>query len=156
MRWLQGGFCRQKHRHRNGDSKIGPGGRKPGRKPKENDPKQRKPTETQGPCPDLRGFCISALTLWCGVSQRSGSVQRARWQPRKNILFYAIVLPGRNSAFRAGFWPDCYRGKHRNRPSGRPSAGRRAVFGSFPVAVRPKIRPGRPISGPEALVRNIE
>ncbi len=24
-------------------------------------------------------------------------------------LCYAIVLPGRQSAFRAGFWPDCYR-----------------------------------------------
>jgi hypothetical protein len=24
-------------------------------------------------------------------------------------LCYAIVLPGRKSAFRAGFWPDCYR-----------------------------------------------
>ncbi len=23
-------------------------------------------------------------------------------------LCYAIVLPGRKSAFRAGFWPDCY------------------------------------------------
>ena len=40
-------------------------------------------------------------------------------------------------------------GKLRNRPSGRPSAGRRADFGVFPVAVRPK-------SGPEALLRNIE
>ncbi len=33
-------------------------------------------------------------------------------------------------------------GKHRNRSSGRPSAGRRADFGAFPVAVRLK-------SGPE-------
>ena len=32
--------------------------------------------------------------------------------------------------------------KNRNRPTGRPKAGRRADFGSFPVAVRPK-------SGPE-------
>ena len=24
-------------------------------------------------------------------------------------LCYAIVLPGRKSAFRAGFWPECYR-----------------------------------------------
>jgi hypothetical protein len=47
-RVLQGGFCRQKHRHRNTDSKIGPGGRKSGRKPKENDQQPRKPKETQG------------------------------------------------------------------------------------------------------------
>ena len=46
-----------------------------------------------------------------------------------------IGLPGR---ILAGLLP----GKHRNWPSGRPSAGRRADFGAFPVAVRPK-------SGPE-------
>ncbi len=33
--------------------KYGWEGRKAGRKPKENDQKPRKPTETQGPCPDL-------------------------------------------------------------------------------------------------------
>ncbi len=32
-------------------------------------------------------------------------------------------------------------GKHRNRPSGRPKAGRRADFGVFPVAIRPKSDP---------------
>ncbi len=36
-----------------------------------------------------------------------------------------------------------------------PSAGRRADFGAFPIAVRPKIWPAEPISGPEALLRNI-
>ncbi len=46
-----------------------------------------------------------------------------------------IGLPG---WILAGLLP----GKHRNRPSGRPSAGRRADFSAFPVAVRPK-------SGPE-------
>ena len=46
-----------------------------------------------------------------------------------------IGLPG---WILAGLLP----GKHRNRSSGRPSAGRRADFGAFPVAVRPK-------SGPE-------
>ena len=35
------------------------------------------------------------------------------------------------------------------------SAGRRADFGSFPVAVRPKSGP-EPINGPEALSRNME
>ena len=45
-------------------------------------------------------------------------------------LCYAIVLPGRNSAFRAGFWLDCYRDKT-------------------------EIGPARPIYGPETLLRNI-
>ncbi len=49
--------------------KLGQGGRKPGREPKENDQKPRKPRETQGPCPDLRGFCIKALTV-CNKFQR--------------------------------------------------------------------------------------
>ncbi len=39
------------------------GRRKTGRTPKENDQKPRQPTETQGPCPDLRGFCIKALNV---------------------------------------------------------------------------------------------
>ncbi len=46
---------------------------------------------------------------------------------------YAIVLPGRKSAFRAGFWPD------RHRPS-------EADFDASPVAVLPK-------SGPKAVLR---
>ena len=28
--------------------------------------KTRKPTETGGPCPDLKGFCINTLTVWGG------------------------------------------------------------------------------------------
>ena len=28
--------------------------------------KTRKPTETEGPCPDLKGFCINTLTVWGG------------------------------------------------------------------------------------------
>ena len=42
-----------------------------------------------------------------------------------------IGLPGR---ILAGLLP----GKHRNRPSGQRSAGRKADFGSSPVAVRPQ------------------
>ncbi len=40
-------------------------------------------------------------------------------------LCYAIVLPGRKSAFRAGFWPDCYRESIAIDPSGgrRPARG---------------------------------
>ncbi len=53
-----------------------------------------------------------------------------------------IGLPGR---ILAGVLP----GRHRNRPSGRPKAGRRGDFGVFPVAVRPK-------SGPEARRKLVE
>ncbi len=60
---LQGGFCRQKHSHRNADSKTDPGGRKPGRGPTEIEQNPQTPTGTQGPCLDLRGFCINALTV---------------------------------------------------------------------------------------------
>ncbi len=38
-------------------------GRKARRETKENDLKQRRPTETQGPREDLRGTCIKALTV---------------------------------------------------------------------------------------------
>ncbi len=54
---------------------------------------------------------------------------------RNNASGPEIGLPGR---ILAGLLP----GKHRNRPSRRPSAGRRANLGALPVAVRPK-------SGPE-------
>ncbi len=51
------------HRHRNTDSKIGPGGYENRPETKKNDQKPKKTTETQGPCPDLRGFCIKPLTV---------------------------------------------------------------------------------------------
>ncbi len=54
---------------------------------------------------------------------------------RNNASGPKIGLPRR---ILAGLLP----GKNRNRPSGRPKAGRRADFGSLPVAVRAK-------SGPE-------
>jgi hypothetical protein len=75
--------------------------------------------------------------------------------PPKDTLRYAIMLPGRKSAFRAGFQPDCYR---ENTEIG-PPAGRRPAqgrFRCFPGSSPAQIRPGRPISGPEALLRNIE
>ncbi len=56
-----------------------------------------------------------------------------------------IGVPGR---ILAGHLP----GKHRNRSLGRPE-GR---FPWFPGSSPAKIRPGRPIYGPEALLRNIE
>ena len=57
--------------------KLAREGRKQGRKPTENAPTPRKPTETQGPCPDLRGFCIKALT----VRSHKVSVTRVLGQP---------------------------------------------------------------------------
>ncbi len=67
----QGGLCQLKQRHRNTDSKIGPGGKKnrpetegkPPENQRNNKNKTRKPTETQGPCPDLRGFYIKTLAV---------------------------------------------------------------------------------------------
>ncbi len=62
---------------------------------------------------------------------------------------YAIVLPGHNSDFRARLWPDCYREKPEIGP---PAGGPISVLSRQHSPV--KIRPGRPISGPEALLRN--
>ncbi len=54
---------------------------------------------------------------------------------RNNASGPEIGLPGRILA-------GLLQGKHRNRPSGLPKAGRKADLSSFPEAVRPK-------SGPE-------
>ncbi len=35
----------------------------PAGNPRKTTKQARKPTETQGPCPDLRGFCLKALTV---------------------------------------------------------------------------------------------
>ena len=72
-------------------------------------------------------------------------------------LCHAIMLPARKSAFRAGFWPDCYRERTQiGLPAGlRPAGGLISVL-SFPGSSPAKIRPGRPIYGPEALLHNIE
>jgi hypothetical protein len=59
-------------------------------------------------------------------------------QKHRYTLCYAVMLPGRKSAFRAGLRP----GWHRESTKIDPPAGRRAHVGAFPVAVRQK-------SGPE-------
>ncbi len=64
----------------------------------------------------------------------------------------ADLLYLHNSASGPEFWPDCHR---KNSEIG-PPAGRTADFVFFPGSSPAKIRPGRPISGPEALLRNIE
>jgi hypothetical protein len=48
-----------------------------------------------------------------------------------------LMLPDRRLVFRAGFRS----GKHQPRPSGRPSACRRAVFVVFPNGIRSKFSP---------------
>jgi hypothetical protein len=65
-----------------------------------------------------------------------------------DILCFAIVLPGRKSAFRARFWPDCHRERTENGPEGRSRW--------FPRSIPAKIQPGRPIFGPEALLRKTD
>ncbi len=60
-------------------------------------------------------------------------------------LCYPIVLPGRKWAFRAGFWPDCYR---ESTEMGPPAGRLRYLPASSPA----KIRPGRAIYCPEALL----
>ena len=79
-----------------------------------------------------------------GAKPRLAPMIRFDPPPKKrdeSILCHAIVLPGGKSAFRAGFWPDCYRESTGigRRPA---EAGRRADSGTSPVAVRPT-------SGPE-------
>ncbi len=59
---LPEGFCPQELRHRNTDPKTGKA-----RQPNENTKNMTKNQNTygnsQGPCPDLKGFCIKALTV---------------------------------------------------------------------------------------------
>jgi hypothetical protein len=64
---------------------------------------------------------------------------------------------GLETGFRAGFRPDSNRecleiGLQAGR---RPTAGWRVDFEFFPDQNLVEMRPGRPISGPEALLRNI-
>ncbi len=86
--------------------------------------------------------------------QHTGLQERGIPRSKTRTLRYAIVLPGRSSAFLAGFWPDCYRERTEIGPQ--PAEGRpEGRFRCFPGGSPAKIRPGRPISGPEALSCNI-
>ncbi len=88
--------------------------------------------------------------------QRRLANTNREWHSDKETQIYSMLrnsasgpetgLPGR---ILAGLLP----GKHRHRPSGRPEGLFRCVPGSSPA----EIWPGRPpISGPKALLRNIE
>ncbi len=85
------------------------------------------------PPPFPSGFCCRMGPFRLQIFAVSGPMLR------NNASRPEIMFPGR---MLAGLRP----GKHRIRPSGRPSAGRRADFHGFPVAVRPKsgadLRPG--------------
>ena len=43
------------------------------------------------------------------IKNQQKVAQNSPPNPPKGSLCYAILLAGRKSAFRAGFWPDCYR-----------------------------------------------
>ncbi len=100
-------FCRQKHRHRNTDPTIGPGGEgNPAGSPRKTTKKLRKPTESQEPCPDLRGFCINAPTevaMWvrnlCNVEllagHQLGDFRRSLHRLlRRTLRFVSLCLHG--------------------------------------------------------------
>ena len=87
----------------------------------------------------------------CGAQPAACNLATCCLQPC-SLAVQRLGLPGRTftlSTFRAGLWPACY-------GEGTKSAGRRPDFGAFPVGSRlAKTRPGRPIYGPEALLRDI-
>ena len=60
-----------------------------------------------------------------GESVGPGADPRGQGQVR--TICYAIMLPGRKSAFRAGFWPDCYRERTKIGPL-RPAGGAISVL----------------------------
>ncbi len=65
------------------------------------------------------------------------------------------MVSGRKAAFRAGFWQDSVRESTEiDPPAGRRPAGRPIRF--FPGSSPAKIRPGMPIFGPEAPLRNMD
>jgi hypothetical protein len=73
--------------------KWGQEGRKNGRKPKENGQKQRKPTETQGPCPNRKRFLYQSpyRTLIEGEYEDRPSFSKLIWyrfQPFSHIQTY--------------------------------------------------------------------
>ncbi len=70
------------------------------------------------------------------------------------ILCYTIVFPGRKSGFRSG----CRQDSNQDSIKTGPPAGRRPAGGPivmFSQLESNQIRPGNPICGPEALLRNI-
>jgi hypothetical protein len=69
-------------------------------------------------------------------------------------IYYEIVPPGRKSGFRVGFRPDASRESLKIGPlaSRRPAGG---PLLRFPHQNPAESRPGSPISGPEALLRDI-
>ncbi len=89
------------------------------------------------------------------MSSRWPKMLIAEAGPTKRILCYALVLPGRKSDFRAGFGRIAT-GKA-SKSALLPAFGRPyGRFRFFPGSSPAQIWPGRSISGPEALLRNID
>ncbi len=108
--------------------------------------------------PHLKNSPQQKIRPDCLQVPRSGTLPRPEGvlhQSPRRTLCYAIMPPGRKSAFRARFWPDCYR---KNTEIGlRPAFGRpEGPLQRFPGSSPAKIRPGSVISGPEALLRNMK
>ncbi len=88
--------------------KLAQGGRKPGRKPTENDQKLRKPFCLPGQCM----MRVSCMQIGPAPKRGRGSIVHGTPplgpKPRsgKLTLCYAMLLPGRKSGFRAEFRPD--------------------------------------------------
>ncbi len=98
----QGGFCSMKHRQRNADLKMKPGRLEiretPKKLPKPSRP--QKPTETQGPCPGLKDFCIKALIVVLNIQKSqdfaTDRIVRESAQPltgKQNTCLGATGLP---------------------------------------------------------------
>jgi hypothetical protein len=90
---LLGGYRRHKHRDRNAGSKISREGKDTGRKPKANYQQPRKPLETQGPWPDLKGFCIKALIYRTSICVRCVGCPLALTITHANVLVRIRALP---------------------------------------------------------------
>jgi hypothetical protein len=95
--------------------------------------------------------CDSTRVTWLGACQQSIDL-RGQNGYRPCTLCYVLVLPGRKSAFRVGFWPACCRESTEIGAFGQPEGPVRCSPGSSPA----EIRSGMPIYGPEALLHNIE
>ncbi len=87
-----------------------------------------------------------------GVFKPTPAGESVRGPPDAITRCYAILLPGRKSAFRAGFWPDCYRENTKVGPpaSRRPAGGPISVFSGWQSGQSPArkadLRPGRIIA----------
>ncbi len=57
------------------------------------------------------------------------------------LLFYGLAPPGRKIGLPSRIWAGFFSEKHKNRPSGRPKAGRRPDSEALPTRIRPASSP---------------